>query len=229
MRSWVAVARLHLVQPVVWLALPWAVVVLDLAVNVLDRAVNRTPPSGGQTGALASIYLCFLVYGMFTVIRSLPFGLAMGISRRSYYAGTLLLATGLALVDGLLLGLLQEVERATRGWGVYLRFFRVDYLLEGPWYQTWLTSFVLLTLVFVYGMWFGLVYRRWSTTGILAFVIGQIVLVAIAVQLLALADGWGELGTLFTTVTATGTTGLLAALTLALIAGGYAVVRRTSV
>lgn len=41
-----------------------------------------------------------------------------------------------------------------------MHFFRFWWLLEGPWYETWLTSFALFTLVFVYGMWFGLVHRR---------------------------------------------------------------------
>ena len=53
-------------------------------------------------------------------------------------------------------------------------FFRVPYILDGPWYLTWLTSFVVLTLLFVYGMWFGLVYRRWSLVGLVAFIAGQV-------------------------------------------------------
>jgi hypothetical protein len=36
----------------------------------------------------------------------------------------------------------------------------VPYILAGPWYLTWLTSSVLLILMFIYGMWFGIVYRR---------------------------------------------------------------------
>ena len=103
-----------------------------------------------------------LVLGVLSTNRSLAFGLSLGVSRRSYFVGTASLAVAMAAVYGLALTILQEIERATDGWGMRLHFFRVGYLLSGPWYLTWLTSFVGLTLVFVYGSWFGLVYRRWN-------------------------------------------------------------------
>ena len=46
------------------------------------------------------IQVYFLVVGLLSVFRSLPFGLAPGIGRRSYYAGTALLAVALAAVYG---------------------------------------------------------------------------------------------------------------------------------
>jgi hypothetical protein len=54
----------------------------------------------------------------------------------------------------------QVAERATCGWGLHLGFFRVPYILDGLRYLTLLTSLVALTLLFVYGMWFGFVHRR---------------------------------------------------------------------
>ena len=71
---------------------------------------------------------------------------------------------------GLGLTLLQAVERATGGWGLSLHFFRIPWIMDGPWYQTWLTSFVLLVAFFLYGMWYGLVYRRWSLPGEVIFI-----------------------------------------------------------
>ncbi len=56
-----------------------------------------------QSGAVFAIYLYFLVVGLLSVFRSLPFGLSLGIGRRSYYAGTALLAVALAAVYGLAL------------------------------------------------------------------------------------------------------------------------------
>src|ERR1700716_2475258 len=106
---------------------------------------------------------------MLSIYRSLPFALALGVSRRSYYAGTALLAVALGAVYGLALALLPGIEQASGGWGGGLHFFWVAYILPGPWYLTWLTSFVLLSLTFVYGMWFGLVYRRWNLIGVYGF------------------------------------------------------------
>jgi hypothetical protein len=64
-----------------------------------------------------TIYIFFLILGAMSVTRSLPFGLALGLSRRSYYLGTILLVAGLATVYALALAVLQIAERATDGWG----------------------------------------------------------------------------------------------------------------
>ena len=94
-------------------------------------------------------------------------------SRRSFYAGTALLAVAVAAVYGLALTVLQLIERGTGGWGLNLHFFRVPYLLAGPWYLSWLTSFVGLALMLAWGMWFGIVYRRWNLMGLLGFIAVQ--------------------------------------------------------
>lgn len=124
--------------------------------------------------------------GLFTVTRSLPFGLMLGLSRRAYYFGTALLVTATSTASALALTLLQAAERVTGGWGMAAHFFRIPWLLDGPWYQTWLTSFVLLVLFFLYGMWYGLVWRRWNLTGLLAFIATQMLLalaIVVAVSL----------------------------------------------
>jgi hypothetical protein len=135
----------------------------------------------------------FLVIGINSIGRSLPFGLALGASRRSFYTGTALYGVALALVDGLLLTALQGIERATGGWGARMHFFQVPYILDGPWYLTWLTSFVALALLFVWGMWFGIVYRRWNLFGSVTFIAAQVSVVVAAVLMLVWADAWSPL------------------------------------
>ena len=93
------------------------------------------------TGGVASIYILFFAIGASIVGRSLPFALTLGVSRRSYYAGSAALGVALAVTDGLVLAALQAVERSTDGWGAHMHFFQVPYVLAGPWYLTWLTSF----------------------------------------------------------------------------------------
>jgi hypothetical protein len=225
----VKVARLHLADRTSYTAVPWAVLafafVVWLALAASARGYNTQIP----TGALATIYLFFLVAGMLSIFRSLPFAFALGVSRRSYYAGTVLLAVALAAVDGLPLAVLQVIEQATGGWGVRLHFFRVAYILPGPWYLTWLTSFVGLTLMFIYGMWYGLVYRRWNLTGLLAFAAAQVTVLVAGVLITSNAHAWPAIGRFFTTLSASGLTGLLAALVVMLLAGGYATMRRVTV
>ncbi len=242
MSTLVKVARYHLVQPYQYLAVTWGVLAFSFAVSMAVFAMIpvghptmltanglASAASARNTGALSSFFIYFFVLGVQSIGRSLPFGLALGVSRRSYYTGTPLLAVVLACAEGLALTVLQAIERATGGWGVRMGFFRVVYLLDGPWYLTWLTSFVGLTLLFVYGMWFGIVYRRWSLVGTVAFIAAQVTVLLAAALVVTWAHGWAGVGHFFTGLTAAGLTGLLAVLAVALLGGGHATIRRATV
>jgi hypothetical protein len=243
MSTLVKVARYHMVQPLLYLAIAWGVLAFSFVVNVIIFA--STPPTSYHTaltanglvsvadtrytGALSSLFVIAFVRGWYTIGKSLPFALTLGVSRRTYYLGSALLAVALACADGLALTGLQAIERATGGWGVHLGFFRVPYLLNGPWYLTWLTTFVGLTLVFVYAMWFGIVHRRWSLLGTIAFIAAQVTVLLAAVLVVTWSHGWASVGHFFTSLTAAGLTGLLAALAVVLLAGGQATIRRATV
>lgn len=242
MSTLVKVARYHLVQPYQYLVVTWGVLAFSFAVSIavfaMTPASHHTLLTGyglvsvanaRYTGTLSSFFIFFFVLGVQSIGRSLPFGLALGVSRRSYYTGTALLAVVLACADGLALAVLQAIERVTDGWGVHMGFFRVAYLLDGPWYLTWLTSFVGLTLLFVYGMWFGIVYRRWSLVGTVAFIAAQVTVLLAAALVVTWAHGWAGVGHFFTGLTAAGLTGVLAGLAVALLAGGHATIRRATV
>jgi hypothetical protein len=236
MRTWVNVARYQMVRPAIYLGMPWAIMAFSFAVNL---AIFRIFPGHGGvprnnndyhvTGAVSVIYIFFFVMGIIGAGQSLPFGLALGVSRRSYYTGTALLAITLAVADGLVLTVLQAIERATGGWGEAMHFFRVPYILTGPWYLTWLTSFVGLVLLFVYGMWFSIVYRRWRTFGTLTFLAVQVTAVLGVVLLINRTPAGPSVGRFLGGVSAAGLTGLLAALAALLFAGGYATIRRVTV
>jgi hypothetical protein len=101
--------------------------------------------------------------------------------------------------------------------------------MDGPWYETWLTSFVLLVLFFLYGMWYGLVFRRWSVFGLVTFIAAQIVVVLLAVVAVSLTHNWSAFGHFFTTLTALALTGVLAAVALAMGFGGLTTVRRVTI
>ena len=96
------------------------------------------------------------------------------------------------------------LEEVSHGWGVGLHFFRVSYILSGPWYLTWLTSFIVLTLMFLYGMWIGLVFRRWGLLATLAFATAQVSAALIGVITVSSSHAWGSVGHFFTTLSAAG-------------------------
>jgi hypothetical protein len=230
MTTWRNIARYHLVQRFNFVVLPWMVLVFVFFVDMVILALTPVGHSANRyVGGLASIFVILFLLGLQSVSRSLPFGLTLGVSRRSYFVGTALLAAGLGAVYGLALVALQGIERATDGWGMTMGFFRVPYLLQGPWYQTWLTTFVALTLFFVYGMWFGLAYRRWGLIGAVTLAAGQITVLLIGAVLATWSHGWHDIGRFFSVLSATGLTGLLAALTLLLLAGGFSTMRRVTV
>jgi hypothetical protein len=225
----IKVTRLQLADRASLTALPWGVLAIAFMVCLAVSASLSGYHAQIPTGGLASIFLVFLALGVLSVTHSLPFALTLGVSRRSYYAGTALLAVGLAAVNGLALAILGLIEGASSGWGVGLHFFRVAYILPGPWYLTWLTSAVVLALMFIYGMWVGLVFRRWNWPGLLAFGAAQAIVVVAMVIATSRAGAWAAVGRFFTTLGAPGLTGLLAALALVLLAGGYATMRRVTV
>jgi hypothetical protein len=223
----IKVARYQLVTPVMFLGLPWAALAAVFAVNAAQGG------GGNFRAGLAVIFLLFFVTGVQRIGRWLPFGLALGATRRSFYAGTALLGVSMSLVSGLVIAGLQAIERATGGWGLSITFFRVPYVLNGPWYATWLTSFVGLSALFVYGMWYGILNRRWGMLGLLAFIAVQ-VLVALAVSFACSRAGAGPLrlrpaGVYPATLTALELTGVIAALTVVCLAGGHATIRRVTV
>jgi hypothetical protein len=228
MKTLVNVARYHLADRLTYLALPWVVMAFSFLVNLVISALLPSP-QGDYTGGLFTIYGYLIVCGALSMTRSLPFGLMLGISRRGYYLGTALLIAALGVVWGLGLTVLQAAERATGGWGVGLHFFRVPWIMDGPWYVTWLTSFVLLVLFFWYGMWYGLVFRRWNVVGLVAFIAAQVLVALALIVAVSTTHNWAAVGHFFTTLTAPALTGVLAALAVALGLGGLATIRRVTV
>ena len=222
----IKVARYQLVYPFILVVAPWALLAFTFAINLIATVVQGGP---NPTKAVASIFAFMVFAGGLTMIRSLAFALALGASRRSFYLGTVALVAALAAVYGLAIAGLQALERATGGWGVSLYYFEPHYFLTGAWYLTWLSSFVGLVLLFVYGTWFGLVQRRWDTIGLFVFVFGQLILALTGVFIISGEHGWRRVGHFFTTLTAAGLTGALAALAALLCVGGFALMRGVTV
>jgi len=211
----IKMARYQLVQPVLFVSLPLGILAFVFAADAV-RGDNI------YRGGLIVIFLYFFVMGLERAGgRWLPFGLALGATRRSFYAGTALLGVSMSFVYGLVIAGLQAIERATGGWGLSITFFRVPHFLNGPWYVTWLTSFVGLSALFVYGMWYGIVNRRWGMLGLLAFLAVQVLVV--------MAYFAAGLDRPLTSLSALDLTGAVAALTVVFVAGGHATIRRVTV
>ncbi|HEV8275901.1 MAG TPA: hypothetical protein VGQ26_09420 [Streptosporangiaceae bacterium] len=77
--------------------------------------------------------------------------------------------------------------------------------------------------------WYGLVFRRWSMPGLVAFIAAQVLVILAAVVVVSITDNWPAVGHFFVTLTAPALTGVLAALAVALGLGGFTSIRRVTV
>ena len=118
MNTLVNVGRYHLVDRLTFVAMPWGIMAFSFLVNIVVALPVPTGPHGIYTGGLASIYIFMLLCGALIMTRSLPFGLMMGISRRTYYPAPPCSCWPWAWSTASALTLLQLVERATNGWGL---------------------------------------------------------------------------------------------------------------
>jgi hypothetical protein len=230
MKTLISIARYHLVDRMTYLVLPWGAMMFSFLVNLVIATEVAPVPNGYYTGGVVTLYCFLFVCGVLSMTRSLSFGLMLGVSRRAYYLGTALLVLVLGVVYGLGLTALQAIERATGGWGLGVNFFRVPWILDGPWYETWLTAFVLLVLFFLYGMWYGLVYRRWSLPGLAAFLAAQVLAGLVVAVVVTLTDNWNAFGKFFgTTLTLPLLLAVLAAAAALLGLGGFTTLRRAAI
>ena len=100
MTNIVKVAKLHLVDRFSYTWLVWGVLAIAFVVNLAIFAVLPVDQTaeGNFTGGLASIYIFMIVIGVQAAAKLLPFALTLGVSRRTYYLGTVALVVGLCAV-----------------------------------------------------------------------------------------------------------------------------------
>jgi hypothetical protein len=82
------IARYLLLDRITYLVLPWAWAAFGF---VLDVVIMQLTPAGHTShrwvGGLAGVFIVVFVLGIQSVARALPFGLALGVSRRTYFLG----------------------------------------------------------------------------------------------------------------------------------------------
>ncbi len=191
-----AAARLHAMNPLLTVGIPWGIVLLSFALNLAlwgTVGIGRENPEA-FTGGVASLYVTVMVVFVQSVTALMPFAMGMSLSRRTFYAGTALAAIAVALVYGTALSVLTSVEDATAGWGVGLQFFAPGGLdVDSPVLQVVVSGAPLLAAAFL-GVAIGVVMKRWGPTGLWTLVVATIVLVGVAAVLVSWRRAWGDLG-----------------------------------
>lgn len=226
----VRVGRLHLVDRFGYTWLGWGILAFTFAINyVIFALVGPTQPTGNYTFALSSLWIFMAVIGVQAATKFLPFAFTLGVSRRTYYLGTVLLVVGLCALYAVILTLLSGLEQATNGWGIQLHFFQMAWILGGPWYQVLITNFVMMSVLFLIGLWYGLIYRRFALVGTIIFSAILTLLVLAAILIVTWQQWWQEVGSYLANLDLLGASGIVALVAVVIALGGYGTIRRITV
>lgn len=225
MREYLNAAHLHVVDRLMTLVMPAAVLAFAFLLSVVTAALSAGGGDRNSGGVLA--LPCFLaVVGMTMLTRTLPFALALGITRRAYYAGAVVMAVLFSGWWSVVVTVGAAVEAATGGWGMRAYFFRIR-AIPGPWYHEFLASFAVMLLLFVVGLWCGLIFRRWGIVGI---AVGAFLAAAVSVAVLVGAPGaWPAVGRHLVGLGGLAGSGLVVAAAALLALAAYPAVRRVAV
>ena len=200
MNRTLAAARMHLVNPLLTIGVPWGIVLLSFAINLPIWALTDAgqAPGGGITGGVLSLYITVLVVYVQSVTQLLPFAMGISISRRTFYRGTALIAAVSAVVYGIALSILTEVEDATDGWGVGLHFWAPGPVDVDNWALQIVVSGAPMLAAAALGVSFGVVMKRWGQLGLWSMVVSALLVLGGLAILVSWQRAWGDIGTWLT-------------------------------
>jgi len=223
-----AVARIHAMDHATVLVLPWAVLASALVINVIVWSLVPEAAAKG-TGGILSLY-CFS-WAMISVLvaRGFPFQLGLGVTRRDFLTGTFLFLAAFAVASAVLLVGLNLLERATGGFGLGGRFFRVPWFTEVPDVQ--LVAIYALPMVFFVGlgMLFAAVWSRFRATGTVALLTGIGLALVVPIALITRSGAWPSVGAWFGDLVPLTAVALLAGIGALAGAGSWLTLRRAPV
>jgi hypothetical protein len=230
------VVRIQSINAEWWLfARPLAILAASFVINIVIFAAiiaaigDALPPVQRITGGMLLIFVTVGVDHFRTITQLFPFALGIGVTRRAFAAGTALLILAQSALLGLLLTLLELLERATGGWGLQLQFYAPGVESQDNPLLQWLVYVALFLAVSSVFVVMGVVFKRWGQLGVYAVVIAFGVIVAVAVVLVTWLQLWSAVGSFFVD---TPPLALLAGypLLLALVLGaaGFLVIRRAT-
>ncbi|WP_026454488.1 hypothetical protein [Saccharomonospora iraqiensis] len=194
--------RIQLVNAPAVLGLPVLVLALVIAANVLIFATLQGAgggnAEGNATGALTAIYAVMLVVHLQTMTQTFPFAVSLSATRRDFFGATVLVVLGQSVFYGVLLAMLDVVERATGGWGVNMTLVTLPIFSQDGFPLQALAYTAPFVLMSFLGIWFGIVFQRWGQFGAWALGISLGVLAVAFVALVNWLDAWSAVGEFFT-------------------------------
>lgn len=221
--------RMNLVGWPAAIAWPWGILVAAWLVNVVIwAAMPESARANAQTFGLVSVAIVTMIAFITAMTQLFPFAMGLGATRRAFFLAIAAYAAAQALVFGVMLFLLSLVERSTDGWGVALDFFWFPAFDAGNVVVQPLVYAVPLLLFAVVGMVCGVVHKRWGGNGTMGLLLAFVVAGGALVAWLTWREQWPGFASFFTDQSASALFIGWPLLPIALLlAGGYAVLRRT--
>ena len=224
------VARMQLINKATFIGIPLMILISAFLFTVAIWWLVRRSGGDGVLyggGAQAPMWY-FLARGIQALTMTFPFSMAMSISRRTFYLGTLMLFSVCALVLSVFYYLMGLVETATGGWGLDGRFFALQWIADNNGFIQIMFYFVLMVLLFMVGFFIATIYMRWRHAGMVVFftLLGLLILGIIA--LFTFTSFWDQFWSWALTWTA-GSVSLWGALAAVLMAAGsYLTLRKAT-
>lgn len=188
----ITAARIQLInqQTFIWVPL----IVLAGAYAVCLALFWLIPADGIDAGGAQAPLWYFGVIGAQALTLTFPFSQAMSITRREFVLGTLLAASGTALMLSVLFVVGGVFEKWTGGYGGDHSFFRVPGLWSDGWAAAGVIHFVAAMAAFLVGFGFATVYMRFNAM-VLTLTLTALGLALVAVGwILTEAGAWGSIG-----------------------------------
>ena len=195
------VSRIHTVAWPLLVAWPLGVLVASFTIGAAIFAmVGDTGSDTNFTGGVFSLFGFALVFYLQAMTQTFPFALGMSVTRRDYFAATLIVAAVQVLVFGVMLYGLSLIEEATGGWGVGMRMFAIpNYFTSDPAIQLG-ADFAFLSLTAAAGMFLGALHHRWRVVGLFTLGVGTLLAAGAAAFVITWQKWWPDIGHWFADV-----------------------------
>ncbi|WP_424446755.1 hypothetical protein [Microbacterium sp. CH-015] len=222
------VIRMQLVNRQTFVWLPIIILLGSFAMSLLIYGILASAgidEAKYGAGAQAPLWY-FLFVGIYALTLSFPFSQAMSVTRREFWAGTLLAAVLTAVLLGLVFVIGGLIEQATRGWGLNGYFFYAPWIWEHGAAAAGLFFGSLTLLVFVIGFGCATVYKRFGPLGLTIVLAGLGLLLVAALFVVARTESWIEMFSWFAGLTAPGAALWAIVGSAVIAAASYALLRR---
>ncbi|WP_280234462.1 ABC transporter permease [Nocardia cyriacigeorgica] len=228
LRRALSVSRIHTVAWPLLIAWPIGILVVSFLIPwVIFLLVDAD--ENNVTGSVSAALGFALAFYLGAMTQTYPFALGMSVTRRDYFAATLLVAAVQIVGTGLALWGLGRIEDATDGWGVRMVMFDIPGLFTtNPFLQLG-TYLALLALIAGAGLMVGALYQRWRVTGVYSFFAALLIGFGLAAILITWQSWWPEVGRWFADSPRVVPMVLLpGVLAVASTAGAWAAIRRST-